>query len=611
MSTQHRTRLVNPRLGTYFGIFASAFVSLFLLLMILEQLETPSVHLKAAVLVGPIVLYLAIAAASRTSSASDFFAAGRRVPAVYNGLVLATSAIGATGIVAFTGLFFLDGFDTWAFAIGIFSGFLAMGIAISPYLRKYGAYTMPSYLARRFESRLLRLTAASIFAVPMALLLAAEIAMGVHAAALLTGYAQQPLALVFTAALAAMIVFGGMRSVGWVATAQSIALLIAIIVLAGLIGVMLTNLPLAQLSYGPVLRQITRIEDAQGMVTAARAVLEIAPSGRELTAITSRAASPEAAMGSLGFIVTTLAVTAGIAGAPWLLPRCATTLGVYEARKSLGWAIFFAGVVLITLSALAMFFRSIVMTELVGRSFVELPLWFDELVARGLASVEAGSSVLALGSFQFARDGILFAIPGALEFPAIVVYLVLASMIAAAFAAATVTAFGLSAILAEDVFGGLRLGLERDAVRIGTARVMVVVVLAAGLAMYSTITADPVNLFLSAMALSAATSFPVITLSIWWKRLNITGAFVGMVVGFAATLGLMLVSASWQLTLAAPMAGIIALPIAVFAAVAAALATPAPRPTAQGAARDMRIPGGETVYDREMRLMRFEQRDTN
>ena len=53
-------------------------------------------------------------------------------------------------------------------------------------------------------------------------------------------------------------------------------------------------------------------------------------------------------MGSIGFIVTTLCVTAGIAGAPWLLPRCTTTLGVYEARKSLGWAIFFAGIVIIT-----------------------------------------------------------------------------------------------------------------------------------------------------------------------------------------------------------------------------------------------------------------------
>ena len=140
---------------------------------------------------------------------------------------------------------------------------------------------------------------------------------------------------------------------------------------------------------------------------------------------------------------------------------------------------------------------------------------------------------------------------------------------------------------------------------------MVVVVLAAGLALYSTITTDPVDLFLSAMALSAATSFPVITLSIWWKRLNITGAFVGMVVGFAATLGLMLLSVNWQLSLATPLAGIVALPIAVIAAVGAALATPPPRTAAQGAVRDMRVPGGETVYDREMRLMRFEQRDTN
>ena len=124
-----------------------------------------------------------------------------------------------------------------------------------------------------------------------------------------------------------------------------------------------------------------------------RAAFDIAPSGRELAVITARAASPEAAMGSLGFIIVTLTVTAGIAGAPWLLPRCATTLGVYEARKSLGWAIFFAGAMIITLSALAMLFRGIIMTDLVGRSFVELPTWFDDLVTRGLASVGSGASL--------------------------------------------------------------------------------------------------------------------------------------------------------------------------------------------------------------------------
>jgi cation/acetate symporter len=611
MSTQHRTRLVNPRLGTYFGIFASAFVSLFLLLLIFEELDAPGAHLKAAVLVGPLLLYLGIAVASGTGNAAEFFAAGRRVPAVYNGLVLAVAAMGATGVVALTGLFFLDGFDTWALVIGLFSGFLSMGIAISPYLRKYGAYTVPSYLARRFESRLLRLTAASIFAVPMALVLAAEIAMGVHAASFLTGYDQQPLALLFTAALAAMIVFGGMRSIGWVATGQSIAVLIAVIVLAGLIGVIMTNLPLAQLSYGPVLRQITRLEEAQGIATAARAALEIAPSGRELTSIAARAASPGAAMGSIGFIVTTLCVTAGIAGAPWLLPRCTTTLGVYEARKSLGWAIFFSGIVIITLSAIAMFLRSIVMTDLIARSPGDLPLWFTELAARGFAAIEGNAPVVTLSSLAFARDGILFAAPGALGFPDIVLYLVLAGVIAAAFAAAVTTAFALTAILAEDVFGGLKLGLQSDVVRITTARVMVFAVLAAALLLFSVITADPLELFLSAMALSAASSFPIIVLSIWWKRLNIAGAFLGMVAGFAVALFLMLVAANWDLMLAPPVAGLVGLPIAAFVAVAASLATPSPRRAALEAVRDMRIPGGETVYDREMRLMRFEQRDSN
>jgi cation/acetate symporter len=118
-------------------------------------------------------------------------------------------------------------------------------------------------------------------------------------------------------------------------------------------------------------------------------------------------------------------------------------------------------------------------------------------------------------------------------------------------------------------------------------------------------------LFLSAMALSAASSFPIIVLSIWWKRLNIAGAFLGTVAGFAVALGLMLLSASWQLALAPPVAGLVGLPIAAFVAVAASLATPSPRRAALEAVRDMRIPGGETVYDREMRLMRFEQRDSN
>lgn len=199
MSTSQKTRLVNPRLGTYFGIFASAFVALFLIVLILEQLEAPAAQLQLAILLGPLVLFVAIAAAAMTTNAGEFFAAGRRVPAVYNGLVLAIAAVGGTGLVTFTGLFFLNGFDTWCLAIGVSAGFLIMGIAVSPYLRKYGAYTVPSYLARRLESRLMRVLAAMVFAVPILLMLVAELSVAVHAASLLTGYGRGPL---FTSVIA-------------------------------------------------------------------------------------------------------------------------------------------------------------------------------------------------------------------------------------------------------------------------------------------------------------------------------------------------------------------------------------------------------------------------
>ena len=609
MSMPHRTRLVNPRLGTYFGIFASAFAALFLTLLILEQLNATDAHLRALVLLGPIVLFVAIGVASSTVSSSEFFAAGRRVPAAYNGLAFAIGAIGGTGLVSLTGLFFLDGFDTWFLAIGISSGFLVMGIAISPYLRKYGAYTIPSYLARRFESRLLRVLAALLFAVPMVLLLAAEIGIAVHAAALLTGYSGDLLAVLVIIVLASTIAFGGMRAVGWVSTAQAIAAIISILVLAAMIGVMLTNLPLAQLSYGPVLRKIGRLEEAHRLAAPALSMFDYGLAGQELRAIGHGLAAPFVSVGWGSFIAGSLVVMMGIAGAPWLLPRCATTLGVYEARKSLGWAIFFTGVIILTLSAIAVLLRAVVMEDLFGPNVTRLPAWFVRLRDIGLTGLDAGSPQLPLANFLFARDGILYSAPVALQFPVVVSYLVLAGAIAAALGAAGATAFALSAVLAEDVLGGLSWEPANDVVRTHTARIMLVVVLLLGLVFYAMVEADPLELFLSALAFSAATSFPVVALSIWWKSTTIAGAVSGMLVGFATVALFLLANAGEVFEIAPPLAGLIAAILAFSATIAGSILAPVSSLKALEVAREIRIPGGETIYDREIRQKRFSQRN--
>ena len=98
----------------------------------------------------------------------EFFAAGRRVPAGYTGLGIANSAMGATGIVAMTGIFFLIGFDALCLVIGGLAGFVIMAIMLAPFFRKFGAFTVPSYLGRRFESRTVRLLAAALLSVPHA-----------------------------------------------------------------------------------------------------------------------------------------------------------------------------------------------------------------------------------------------------------------------------------------------------------------------------------------------------------------------------------------------------------------------------------------------------------
>src|SRR6185312_9831631 len=162
MAFGDRARMVNPRLGTYFSIFAALFTALFLLTLIFEQLKFKESLLQLIFFVGPILIYAAIGLSVASNDTLNYFAAGRRVPAAYTGLLLAASSLGATFIVAGTGAFFFAGFDALVLLIGTLTGFVVMAIALAPFYRKFGAYTVPSYLGRRFDSRALRIASAAV-----------------------------------------------------------------------------------------------------------------------------------------------------------------------------------------------------------------------------------------------------------------------------------------------------------------------------------------------------------------------------------------------------------------------------------------------------------------
>jgi cation/acetate symporter len=522
--------------------------------------------------------------------------------------VLACSALGSTGIVAFTGLFFINGFDAWCLVVGFSAGFVAMALTIAPFLRKFGAFTVPSYLGRRFESRLIRVASAAILAVPMILVITAELRMGAWAAAWLSSQSEASMIFLIMLATMAIVLLGGMRSLTWSNTAQAITSLLALIVPVAIVAAVVTNLPLPQLSHGPVLRAIGRAEFAQGVPIVIAPSLAFDLAGQELEPLVRRVAAPYGSVGPLSFILACLALMTGVAAAPWLLPRCSVTPGVYDARKAVGWATLFCGIATLTVASVAVFMRDTVMDELVGHSASQMPVWFTSLEQMGLAAVDGNAPQLPLSSFSFKRDAVLFALPQAAGLPTVLLLLALEGAVAAALTGASAGIVALANVLAEDVVNGLRREPAAPGPRLTIARAAIVAVgIATGMvAMF--VPADPLGLLLWGLALSGSAAFPVLVLSVWWKRINAFGALCGMIAGFAvAVLAILAGQAAW-LGVPAALAAVFGVPVGFAAAMAASWVGRVPERHMLELVRDMRLPGGETIHDREMRLLRLQLR---
>ncbi len=607
MSFTPRTRLINPRLGMYFGIFASAFAALAILNLIFEQLGVSDQLLRFVMALGPVAFYIAIGVASITNEPIEYYAAGRRVPAVYGGVGLAIAALGGTGLVTLTGSLFLVGFDTLCILSGVVAGFVVMAVLLAPFLRKFGTFTSPSYLGRRFDSRVLRVVAAALLSVPTLLMLAAELRIGATMASWLTGIALTPMMVLFVVTVIACLFCGGMRSLTWSSVAASIAALLALLIPIAVAAVLLGYLPAPQLSSGPVVRAVSRGEAVQALPVLTASLFAFDLPGEGLAPIAKRFIDPFGSVGAGSYIVVMLTVMAGIASAPWLLPRVATAPGVYEARKSLGWATVIFGVVALTLATIAAYMRFYVL-DVAGTASSTPPGWLAELIANGQAQIAVQSDKLPLNGMQFDRDSMLLALPIAAGMPKAVLYFVCAGIIAAALTTAGATALSLSNLLSEDILNGLSWEPQAASVRLNSGRILLAVVTGFGAILSLAAPTDPLRLVLWALVLTASTGFPVLVASVWWKQTNVFAAFASMATGFSVAVLVIVASEAGWIGLASPLAALLSVPASVAALIGVALTTVPPTRHELELVRDIRVPGGEILYDREMRLLRLKER---
>ena len=99
-------------------------------------------------------------AARRTRSTEHFYAAGRSVTGLQNGLALAGDYMSAASFLGIAGLVSLSGFDGLIYSIGFLVGWPVVMFLIAEPLRNLGRYTFADVVAYRLRQTPVRIAAA-------------------------------------------------------------------------------------------------------------------------------------------------------------------------------------------------------------------------------------------------------------------------------------------------------------------------------------------------------------------------------------------------------------------------------------------------------------------
>ncbi len=605
MSTHSRPRTPNPHLGAYYGIVTSAFLSLVIVLALFEQLGWQQMWLAPAMLIAPLLLYLAIAVAARTLNVEDFFVSGRRVPPVFNGLVMAAIVVGGTGFFAYAGTVFFLGFDALAIGLGWAAGMLAATVLFAPYLRKAGAYTVPAFLGHRFRSSPLRIMASLLQLPPMGLLLAAEMKV---AALVATHFL--PITYPFAVAavrtiIAGIAIAGGMRALTWCGSAEFVVSALGLAVPLIVVSIMLTNLPAPQLTYGETFAPLQKSEITAGLTPAQPEELATALPAAAPRANTKPFLQPFGAIAMPDFLTLFLCLTLGTAALPSLLVRSGVTSSVTDQRRSGAWAALFVALFAATAPALAAFVKLLMFQDIAQFPATVPPTWLSDLSALKLVFARDvnGDGTIEAAELLIARDGVTLSLPAAAGLPFICILLTAAGGIAIALAAAAAHLFTLAGSVAEDLIRVV--GREMtDLPRLVVAWVAIAAA-ALGTAVFLAIAdVDLLQAAVTAFAFAAATFFSVLLLAIWWQRCTRLGAVLAMATGFAVMGGEIAFGdafGSGQARFTTVIAALIGAILALIVGVAASLLGGAPSPAEAKYFEELRDPGGEALYDRAQR----------
>ncbi|MDR5804779.1 sodium:solute symporter family transporter [Caballeronia sp. LZ001] len=426
-------------------------------------------------------------ATKRSKSSKAFLIASGGISAWQNGFAMSGEYLSASALLGMTGLLATSGFGGYVYSISAAISWPMMLFLFAGPIRRLGKFTLADVLSHRLRQKPMRIaTATSNIPITLFYLIGQLVAGGVLIK-LLFGLPYAVSVIAVSLITLSYVLFGGMLATTWVQIIK------AVLQCTGV--ALLTFLLLQHFGFNPgnVFRAVAETRGADYLG---------APSLGGISRWDS--------------ISLSIGLLCGAMGLPQILTRFLTVPNVGAARKSALYSTVIVGlfhlmVLVLGFGALAMLGRETIL-HAGGGGNMAVPLLAEKL---------GGSSL-----FGFIC-GVSFA------------------TILAVVSGITLTS---ATTLAHDVWGSLsKSGTENTepSVKVARASSVAVTAIAAILALAFENTNVAFLIGLS-MAIAAATNFPILVLSLLWRRLTTNGAVWGMAVGAISSVVLIVVSPTVQ-----------------------------------------------------------------
>ncbi|MFN2306141.1 MAG: sodium:solute symporter family protein [Paracoccaceae bacterium] len=507
-------------------------------------------------------IYIGIAIWARAGSTSEFYAAGRGIHPVTNGMATAADWMSAASFISMAGLIAFTGYDNSTYLMGWTGGYVLLALLLAPYLRKFGRYTVSEFIGDRFYSPTARMVAViSLLVASLTYVIGQMTGVGVAFGRFLEVSNTAGL-LIGACVVFAYAVFGGMKGVTYTQVAQYVVLIMAYTIPAVFISLQLTGNPI------PGLGLFSTVESGEPLLQKLDQI--VAELGfNEYTAHHGD---------TFNMVLFTLSLMIGTAGLPHVIMRFFTVPRVADARWSAGWALVFIALLYLTAPAVGAMARLNITEQFWpnGTSGEAVSVeqiatdpaydWMQTWQQTGLlgwedkngdgriqyyndASPEMQERATAEGwegneLTNFNQDILVLANPEIANLPGWVIGLVAAGGIAAALSTAAGLLLAISSAVSHDLIKGqLNPGIsEKGELLSARIAMAVAIVVATYLGLNPPgFAAETVAL---AFGLAAASIFPALMMGIFTK-VNNKGAVAGMLSGLIVTVVYIFLHKGW------------------------------------------------------------------